>query len=64
MRLTAGFLLSALPYFMAGDLFADDGKSVPSPADIKLVRVKASEIENIIAGHKGKVVVVDVWAEF
>lgn len=64
MRLTVGFLLTAMPFLIAGGLFADDGKSAPVPADVKLVRVKASEIENIIASHKGKVVVVDVWAEF
>jgi thiol-disulfide isomerase/thioredoxin len=32
--------------------------------EIKLEKIKASEIEKMIAGHKGKVVCVDVWADF
>ena len=35
-----------------------------STDEIKLIKVKASEVEKIIAQHKGKVVAVDVWADF
>src|SRR5262249_40130685 len=32
--------------------------------EIKLIKVKASELEKALAAHTGKVVVVDVWASF
>jgi thiol-disulfide isomerase/thioredoxin len=35
----------------------------PKP-EITLVKIKADEVEKAVAAHKGKVVVVDVWAEF
>jgi thiol-disulfide isomerase/thioredoxin len=38
---------------------ADDAKGA-----IKLEKIKASEVEKAVAAHKGKVVIVDVWADF
>ena len=32
--------------------------------EIKLEPIKAADIEKMVAAHKGKVVVLDVWAEF
>jgi thiol-disulfide isomerase/thioredoxin len=32
--------------------------------EVKIEKIPASEIEKMIAGHKGKVVCVDVWADF
>jgi len=32
--------------------------------EVKIEKIKASEIEKMIAGHKGKVICVDVWADF
>ena len=32
--------------------------------DIKLEKIKAGDVEKMVAGHKGKVVCVDVWGEF
>jgi thiol-disulfide isomerase/thioredoxin len=33
-------------------------------SEIKIEKIKAAEVEKIVAAHKGKVVVVDVWASF
>jgi len=35
----------------------------PKP-EIKLSKIKANEVEKAVAAHAGKVVVVDVWANF
>jgi thiol-disulfide isomerase/thioredoxin len=32
--------------------------------EIKLEKIKAADVEKAVAAHKGKVVVVDVWASF
>ncbi len=34
------------------------------PTEIKLEKIKASDVEKTVAAHKGKVVIVDVWADF
>lgn len=39
-------------------------KSLTSNGDVKLTKVKAAEFEKIVASHKGKVVAIDVWADF
>src|SRR6476659_8462790 len=48
-----------------------EGEGVQEPAnpsalsgEAKLTKVKAAEFEKIIASHKGKVIAVDVWADF
>ena len=43
---------------------ADDGRAPAKTDDIKLLPIKAADIEKVIAAHKGKVIVLDVWAEF
>jgi hypothetical protein len=64
MRLAACLLTTALVSLFAGAAWADDGRQPAKADDIKLVRVKAADIEKIIGAHKGKVVVLDVWGEF
>jgi thiol-disulfide isomerase/thioredoxin len=46
----------------AGLAVADSPKS--SDADVKLTVVKWPELEKAIASHKGKVVVIDMWADY
>jgi hypothetical protein len=36
----------------------------PKAAEVSLEPVKWPQLEQILAGHKGKVVVLDVWAEY
>jgi hypothetical protein len=64
MRLVACLLSTALLLFFVRAVSADDRRQPTKTDDIKLLRIKAADIEKIIAAHKGKVVVVDVWAEF
>lgn len=42
------------------------GCSSPPPAatEVKIQSVKWPQLQSAIAAHKGKVVVIDLWAEF
>jgi thiol-disulfide isomerase/thioredoxin len=35
-----------------------------NPGEVTLEKIKADEVEKMITGHKGRVVCVDVWADF
>lgn len=56
----------ALPLFalIAAPAVADDGKVPAKPDAIKLEKVKAAEIDKILAAHRGKVIAIDIWADF
>jgi thiol-disulfide isomerase/thioredoxin len=60
MRLSHLFLPAIAVFSLSGvNAIAEDVKDA-----IKLEKIKASEVEKAVAAHKGKVVVVDVWADF
>jgi len=43
---------------------AENAPLPEAPAEIKLEKIKAADVLKTIAAHKGKVVAVDVWADF
>ena len=59
MLLRTVFAIAA--FFLAGStcVLAAEPKD-----EIKLEKIKAADVEQAIAAHKGKVVVLDVWGEF
>ena len=57
--IVAGLLLPSTPPVSARDV-----RQPAKADDIKLVPIKATEVEKVVSSHKGKVVVLDVWAEF
>jgi thiol:disulfide interchange protein len=55
--------LSRTPALVIACLVADGGRSAPpAPAAVELKDVTYAELDKAIAAHKGKVVLVDVWA--
>jgi hypothetical protein len=38
--------------------------AAPEPADVTLTPVKWPEFERALAAHRGRVVVIDLWAEY
>ncbi len=55
---------SVLCLFVVGAGCAGDDKAPGKSDEVKLERIKAGDIEKVVAANKGKVVVVDVWGEF
>lgn len=64
MRLAASLFTTAFLLFAMGTVVADEGRPPAKTDDIKLLPLKAADVEKVVAAHKGKVVVLDVWAEF
>ncbi len=64
MRLFSRILVTAVLFGIAATASADDGRQPVKADDIKLVRIKAADVEKAVAVHKGKVVILDVWGEF
>lgn len=62
MRFRAILVLVAATAFAVG--FGTGDGHTQNKNDIKLVRIKTADVEKAIAAHKGKVVLLDVWAEF
>jgi thiol-disulfide isomerase/thioredoxin len=52
------------PLLLMIAVFATAFSSARAADDIKLVKIKATDVEKTIARYKGKVVAVDVWADF
>jgi thiol-disulfide isomerase/thioredoxin len=59
MRLRFAFVAWMLIAPLGGGVSAEETK-----LEIKLEKIKAGDVEKALAAHKGKVVIVDVWASF
>lgn len=54
----------SIAFAVATASFADADAPRPADADVKLQVVKWQDFEKAIASHKGKVVVIDLWADY